>query len=116
MQDLSGTSYHALLLISLRVWFAYLGRSSSRSCRFSYCALGTKKWPCVVQGAQYNGLLVPSRLAENYIFLDRKYAVQYNTQFSILVYSVPATSTIVSSAMYHYICGITTQFVALWWL
>ena len=70
----------------------------------------------VVQGAQYNGLLVTSRLAKNYVFLDRKYAVQYNTQFSILVYSVPATSTIVSSVIYHYICGITTQFVALLWL
>ena len=54
----------------------------------------------VVQGAQYNGLLEPSRSAENYVFLERKYAVQYNTQFSILVYSVPATNTIAFAVIY----------------
>ena len=59
---------------------------------------------------------MPSHLAENYVILDRKYAVQYRTQLSIFVYSVPVTSTIVSSVIYHYICGIIAQFVALPWL
>ena len=54
----------------------------------------------VVQRAWYNGLLVPSCLAEDYVFLYGKYIVQYSTQLSILVYSVPATNTIASAVIY----------------
>ena len=54
----------------------------------------------VVQGAWYNGLLVPSRLAEDYVFLDEKYTVQYITQLTILVYSVLAINTLASAVIY----------------
>ena len=45
------------------------------------------------------GYLVPSRLAEDYV-LAGKYTVQYSTQLSILVYSVPATNTFASAVIY----------------
>ena len=54
----------------------------------------------VVQGAWYNGLLVPSRLAEDYVFLDGKYTVQHSTQLSILAYSVLAINTLASTVIY----------------
>ena len=60
----------------------------------------------VVQGAWYNGLLVPSRLAEDHAFLDGQYDVQYITQLSIFVYSVPDTSTIVSAVIYVTYVGL----------
>ena len=54
----------------------------------------------VVQGAWYNGLLVPSCLGEDYVFLDGKYTVQYSIKLSILVYSMLATNTIASAVIY----------------
>ena len=45
------------------------------------------------------GYLVPSHLAEDYI-LAGKYTVQYSTQLSILVYSVPATNMFASAVIY----------------
>ena len=46
------------------------------------------------------GYLVPSRLAKDCVFLDGKHAVQYSTQLSILVYSVPATNIFASAVIY----------------
>ena len=69
----------------------------------------------VIQGDYYAGLLVYSHLAENYVFLGRKYAVQYSTQHIIFVYTVSATSTIVCSVICYYICRILAQVVDLLW-